>query len=133
MKVWSFVVAVLPLALFTTQALAENWVTTPASPLGLTSTYDADSVYVEASTGLIYATTCDEKPCIAAKDDYNISLSRYDCDRATVSYYRVNEWSTPATRASNEYDMSENTYKDGTTSSEILEAVCAQRSSWPRR
>ena len=110
-----------------TAALAENWVTTPASPLGLTSIYDADSVYVEASTGLVYVRTCSEKPC----DSY--SKSRYDCDARSVSDDIGGVWSPPATRSPDPYDMADNTYNDGTTAAEILEAVCAQRTSWPRR
>ena len=131
MRIWTMAA---PLLMLASQASAVNWVTTPASPLGLTSMYDADSVYVEASTGLIYASTCGVTSCVEAAYAKDISVSRYDCDARTVAYdYGRGDWSPPAKRASSEYDMSDNTYKDGTTASEILEAVCALRTSWPRR
>lgn len=118
-----------------TAAFAENWVTTPASPLGLTSIYDADSVYVNVSTGLLYVTTCTKKPCVPSSDVYeNIGRSRYDCDARSVSYDDGGgHWSPPATRSPNEYDLADNKYHDGTTAAEILEAVCSRRTSWPRR
>ena len=124
----------LSIALSTT-ASAENWVTTPASALGLTSIYDADSVYVEASTGLVYVTTCDQKPCVASSSVYeNIGRSRYDCDAQSVSYDDgEGRWSTPATRSTNEYNTEDNKYSSGTTAAEVLDAVCAQRNSWPKR
>lgn len=119
-----------------TTASAENWVTTPASPAGLTSIYDADSVYVEVSTGLVYVTTCDEKPCVASNHNVyeNISVSRYDCDARSVSYDDgKGRWSTPKTRTENEYNLDDTKYSAGSTADEILEAVCAQRTSWPKR
>jgi hypothetical protein len=133
MRIWT-VLAAAPMLLSAPGVSAENWVTTPASPLGLTAMYDADSVYVEASTGLVYATTCDQKPCTNSNYSENLNISRYDCDARTVSFDRSDgQWSPPATRASNDYDMADNTYKDGTTAAEVLEAVCAGRASWPRR
>ena len=120
-------------AISPTSALAENWVTIQ-SAAGLTTMYDADSVYVQTSTGLIYLASCDDEKCEAGNATQHTSQERYDCAARTVAFNNDGRgWGMPNRQASNEYLAGDSEYLPGTSVAITLAAVCAKKDSWPRR
>ena len=116
-----------------TSALAENWVTIQ-SATGLTTMYDADSVYAQTSTGLIYLMSCNDEKCEAGNATQHTSQERYDCAARTVAFYIDGRgWGVPNRQASNEYLAADNEYLPGTSVAITLAAVCAKKESWPKR
>ena len=99
------------LALTQTCASAENWV--DAGKLQ----YDADSVYVGASSGLLYFTVCMADKCVAGDADQMVMYMRYDCDAQTESNLEAfsDNWTRPVARTG-----------------DIESKLCAQRASLPR-
>jgi hypothetical protein len=75
-----------------TSASAENWVNA-----GQTQ-YDAESVYVGASDGLVYFTVCMQDKCVPDDTAQMIMYMRYDCDAGMESNMEAFEetWIAPS-------------------------------------
>jgi len=99
------------LLLSLTSASAENWVAEGPTK------YDADSVYVGASDGLVYFTACMEDKCVAGNTDQMVMYMRYDCDAGTESNMEAFEehWIAPWPHKT-----------------DLESSLCAQRASLPR-
>jgi hypothetical protein len=121
-------------ALYSTAAIAENWVKTPPNSTGMTAMYDADSVYLKASTRIIYVTTCGDVTCTTRNPSelFGPESDRVNCADKTLSHLQDGDWSIPSRPSKEEYALKDNEYAPGTDAAMIVNTMCARESSWPR-
>jgi hypothetical protein len=103
--------ACVVLLLTQTSASAENWVDDGKIQ------YDADSVYIGSSSGLVYFTICMADKCVAGDQDQMVMYMRYDCDAQMESNLEAfaENWNQPVARTG-----------------DLESKLCAQRASLPR-
>jgi len=129
-----FVLSVLGPTLFSTNAIAGHWVKTTPNSTGMTTMYDAESVYLESATGLVYVTTCDDDACVARAPGalFGPTQARVDCAARSISYLGKRGWGAPA-HEGKEYSTNDNEYQPETSAAMTVEAMCSQKDSWPSR
>jgi hypothetical protein len=120
--------------LWSTGVLAANWVKTPPNSTGMTAVYDADSVYVKSSDGLVYAMTCMDMACTTRSPDelFGPQLERVNCAVKSISYSDRGQWSIPALQSKTPYSMDDNEYQPETDAAMTVSAMCAHKASWPK-
>ncbi len=111
------------LALGTTRALAENWLTVQ-SP-SLTAMYDAGRVCAEAATDLVYVATCEEMKCGADDTGRVAARDRYDCATRTEALC----WDPLARQSAKAWTAGDNEYLPGSSAAITMDAVCAKKDS----
>jgi hypothetical protein len=120
-------------ALFSTPALATNWVKTPPNSTGMTAMYDADSAYLEMSTGLVYVTTCGDEACVTRTpgDLFGPRKERVDCATRSIANFDGQRWGAPFLPG-DEYSMNDNEYRPETDAAMTVQAMCSNKDSWPK-
>ncbi len=131
----TLLLAAVSSALASTAAMAATWVSTPPNASGMTELYDVDSVYMKASTRMIYVTTCDDVKCTTSSPGelFGPTATLVNCADRSVSYAQGDGWGAPAHESKTSVAMNDDEYAPGTSAAMTVDAMCARENSWPKR
>ena len=116
-------------------AFAENWVVTQPNLHGMTAMYDADSAYVRVSDHLIYSLTCMDQACTlkSRNELFGPQLIRVNCVARSFSNLDNGRWGVPSYPSKHPYSFKTNEYDPESSAGLQVSALCAHKTSWPRR